>query len=333
MDTYNSQEIFIGIDGGASKTRGVIFDIEGNTLLMLHSKGSNLAVYKEQGSDRICNLIEDLIDQSHIDRESIKCIGLGIAGSSNQDGRDILFKGLDKTNLSKKTLLTNDAEAAYQVCCPNDEGLLVTVGTGVICIGKNSEGKLFRTAGKGHYSGDIGSGFWIGVQTILKLSTNDEICAYNPIDTREIQEVIYQKLEINNFNQDLEQIMQSSEVVSIIASLSKSIIELAGNKNAVALSIVQQSTIAVADYIIDLANQLNFKSENIILSVNGSIIRNRFFRNSLEDALQFNFNQIKWISSKIPTAYGAAILAAKYKGVEINLSAIVDKGIAFETNS
>jgi len=333
MDTYNSQDIFIGIDGGASKTRGVIFDIEGNTLLMLRSKGSNLAVYKEKGADRICNLIEDLINQTNTERESIKCIGLGIAGSSDQDGRDILFKGLDKIDFSRKTLLTNDAEAAYQVCCPNNEGLLVTVGTGVICIGKNSEGKLFRTAGKGHYSDDTGSGFWIGIQSILKLSMNDEICAYNPLDTQEIQEVIYQKLEISNLNQDLEEIMELPEVVSIIASLSKSIIELAGNKNVVALSIVQQATIAVADYIIDLANQLDFKSENIILSVNGSIIRNRFFRNSLEDALKFNFNQIKWISSKIPTAYGSAILAAKYKGIDINLSTIVDKGITFETNS
>ncbi len=333
MDTYNSQDIFIGIDGGASKTRGVIFDIEGNTLSMLCSKGSNLAVYRELGADRICNLIEDLINQSNIDRESIKSIGLGIAGSSDQDGRDILFKGLDKINLSERTLLTNDAEAAYQVCCPNNSGLLVTVGTGVICIGKNKDGKLFKTAGKGHYSGDIGSGFWIGVQTILKLSMNDEICAYNPLDTKKIQEIICQELEISNLNQDLEDIIQSPEVVRIIASLSKSIIKLANNKNEVALSIVQQATTAVADYIIDLANQLDFKSENIILSVNGSVIQNRFFRNSLEDALGFSFNQIKWISSKIPTAYGAAILAAKYKGIDINLSAIVDKGVVFETNS
>ena len=108
---------------------------------------------------------------------------------------------------------------------------------------------------------------------------------------------------------------------------------MANNKNEVALSIVQQAITGVADYIIDLASQLDFKSENIILSVNGSIIQNRFFRNSLEDALRFSFNQIKWISSKIPTAYGAAILAAKYKEIDINLSTIVDKGIVFETNS
>ena len=95
-------------------------------------------------------LIENLITQVNIDREFIKCIGLGIAGSSDQDGRDILFKGLDRLYLSEKTLLTNDAEAAYQVCCPNNEGLLLTVGTGVICIGRASNGNFFRTAGKGH---------------------------------------------------------------------------------------------------------------------------------------------------------------------------------------
>ena len=113
----------------------------------------------------------------------------------------------------------------------------------------------------------------------------------------------------------------------------KEIIELAINRNEIALSIIQESTTAIADYIIDLANQLNYKSKNIILSANGSVIKNNFFRKSLNDALQFNFKQINWISSKIPPAYGAAILAAKYKNINIKLSDIIDKGITFETNS
>ena len=30
----------------------------------------------------------------------------------------------------------NDAEAAYEICCPNDFGILLLVGTGVVCIGR-----------------------------------------------------------------------------------------------------------------------------------------------------------------------------------------------------
>ena len=127
MNLKETKDIFIGIDGGATKTKGVLFDIDGNTLSELKTKGSNLNVYKEIAAKRVSDLIKDLIEDSGINLESVRCIGLGLAGSSDKDGRDLLFKELDRINLSGKALLTNDAEAAYQVCCPNNEGLLVTV--------------------------------------------------------------------------------------------------------------------------------------------------------------------------------------------------------------
>ena len=333
MSTNDYNDIFIGIDGGATKTKGVLFDIEGTTLATSTAKGSNLTVYLHKGVERISSIIEDLINKSKIDIESIRCIGLGIAGSSSKDGRDLLFKELDRIRLSNKSLLTNDAEAAYEICCPNNQGLLVTVGTGIICVGKNDNGKLFRTAGKGHYSGDVGSGFWIGYQSILKLSMNDDICMNNPVDSKELLNTVYAKLEISNLDQDLQEIIESSESVSKVASLSKDIIDLASRENEVALSIVQEASTAVADYIIDLSDKLNYKSKKIILSANGSVIKNSFFRQSLNDALQFNFYKINWLFSKISPAYGAAILAAKYKKIDIKLSNIIDKGVYSETNS
>ena len=96
MNIENYQNIFIGIDGGATKTKGVLFDISGSTLSSLTIRGSNLNIYKEAAAQRICNLIKSLIETSDIDLESINCIGLGIAGSSDKDGRDILFKELDR---------------------------------------------------------------------------------------------------------------------------------------------------------------------------------------------------------------------------------------------
>ena len=144
---------------------------------------------------------------------------------------------------------------------------------------------------------------------------------------------MYSKLEISNLDQDLEKIAQSSSMVKSVASLAEEIILLAENNNEVALSLVQEATTAIADYIIELADELDYKSKDIALSINGSVIYNKFFRKSLEDALQFNFKSIKWIVSKIPAAYGAAILAAKFKGINIKPSTIADKGIAVASNS
>ena len=92
------------------------------------------------------------------------------------------------------------------------------------------------------------------------------------------------------------------------------------------MSIIQEGSTSIADYIIDLANKMDYKSKKIVLAANGSVIKNKFFRKALNDALQFSFEDVSWIVSRVSPAYGAAILAAKYKNVDIELSKII-KGI------
>ena len=48
---------FIGIDGGATKTVGVLFDNNGKTLSSYFVEGSNLSISEEISSRRIINLI------------------------------------------------------------------------------------------------------------------------------------------------------------------------------------------------------------------------------------------------------------------------------------
>ena len=56
----------IGIDGGASKTRGVIFNGSGKTLACDLSMGSNLSVYGEKAVERIISMIHNLCEKSNI---------------------------------------------------------------------------------------------------------------------------------------------------------------------------------------------------------------------------------------------------------------------------
>ena len=67
----------------------------------------------------------------------------------------MVFGKIDGINLTQRTFIMNDAEAAYAINCPMDLGVLVTVGTGVICISRYKEGKPIRIAGYGHVKGDV----------------------------------------------------------------------------------------------------------------------------------------------------------------------------------
>ena len=319
-----SDEIYylIGIDGGASKTRAVLFTNNGETLAKSIGKGTNLSLNPEIASDRICNLIRSLTNKVNIPIENIDAIGLGIAGSSNQDGRDIVFGKIDNMQLSPRTIIMNDAEAAYHISCPEEMGILVTVGTGIVCMSRDVGGKTIKQAGLGHDQGDIGSGFWIGKQAILNLTLN-ETSVLGDKDLEEIMEKLLSHVLENDFASAIKKINESDDSVCIIAGLAESIIDLAEKGNEIALSIMQEATHAVSEYILALTYELKYNNKEIILAGNGSLIKNIFFRQSINDELRFNFSDIKWTFSKLSPAYGAGLLAGKVHDISVGIEKIL----------
>jgi N-acetylglucosamine kinase-like BadF-type ATPase len=216
----------------------------------------------------------------------------------------------------------NDAEAAYGLSCPGDFGILVTVGTGIICISKNIKGETLREAGKGHDQGDIGSGYWIGKQAISNLTLN-ETSVMGDCDLEEIMTVFLTHVDAKEFQPAMERLNDNVDAVFIIAGLAESIIGLAEKGNEIALSVVQEATHMVAEYILTLSDRLEYNEDNIVLAGNGSVIRNDYFRKSLNEELRFNFPEITWTFSSISPAYGAGILAARLYDVNVKVSDIL----------
>ena len=60
-----------------------------------------------------------------------------------------------------------------------------------------------------------------------------------------------------------------------------------------------------------------------MLAGNGSIIRNDYFRSSINDELRFQFSDSKWTFSTISPAYGSGLMAAKLYGIEVAISDIL----------
>ena len=320
--THEDTYYIIGIDGGASKTRGILFTQSGETIATAFEKGSNLAIFGETAANRLQAVINTLCDNANIHLDLVDAIGLGLAGASDKDGRDLVFKMLDGLKLSQRALIANDAEAAYEVNCPGDFGILVTVGTGVICLSRNENGETVLTAGKGHEQGDKGSGYWIGKQALLNLSLN-ETSVMGDADLEEILEAFLDYVEEDHFLTALENVYENTDAVSIIAGFAESVILLAEKGNEVMLSVLQEAAHAVAGYITTLAEELKYNENQIVLAGNGSIIQNELFRKSLNDDLRFDFPEIKWTFSSISTAYGAGMQAAKVQGIDVKISNIL----------
>ena len=319
-------QLIIGVDGGGTNTTCILFDSNGFTVDTVYDKGSNLYVFKDDAIQRILFIIRSILEKNKLNYSDISAFGLGIAGISDLDSREKLLKELDRIKITKQTLLLSDVEAAYKILCPNNNGILINIGTGIICFARNQKGKNIKEAGNGYDKGDLGSGYWLGKEMFSRLILNEGIAVEDP-EMNQIFEVVKSNFKVETFRELYQYIEDNNNIFSYLASLGEDTIDLAESGNDVALSIIQEGTRYVSEYIKSIAEKMEILNSDVMLSINGSIIKNNFYRNLLEESLQYDFNKIHWISSVLSPAYGAGIMAGKYKSININLTDII-KGVS-----
>ena len=307
-------KIIIGIDGGASKTSGVLFNDKGKTICHAITLGTNLSIDEMISAKRVINLINTLLKKAQVEAKDVSAIGIGLAGASNENGRDILFGLLDNLGLSEKAILTNDIDSVYDFIWSNQKGILLNVGTGVICTAKK-DGKFIRVAGKGHNNGDIGSGYWIGKEILIEVGLKNS-ASYE--SNHEILPYLLKRHQAKDYDDLIVKIDKNDERIPMIASFAEDVIQLAKSGNELARDIVQQATRMIAEYIVEVRDVMEYGDNDIILAGNGSVLRNDYFRKELNNALSFDFNQIKWIFLDISPAYAPGVLSARLKSIKIN---------------
>ena len=309
------QRYILGIDGGGSNTTAVIFDDLGKTIAVSFEAGTNLSVYEEIAVKRVISIIIDVCSKANLDINEILGFGIALAGISNLNYRELLLKELDKLGISSTAIVLSDAEAAYRLLCPSGNGVLLSIGTGIICIAKDKD-KIYKIAGKGHENGDLGSGYWIGKQIFRHLLLNANILSVDN-DLKVLFDLVKVKFNISDIA-SLNQILDNNDnLISDVASISEIVIKKAEEGNDLALSVVQEGTTYVSDYINYIFDDLNYSKEEVIIACNGSVIKNNFYRKLLSQALQFDFKNIHWVFSDLSSAYGAGLMVADINKIKI----------------
>ena len=104
------------------------------------------------------------------------------------------------------------------------------------------------------------------------------------------------------------------------------------NESELAIRLVQHATRVVADYIIELRDTMEYGNQDVILAGHGSVLKNSFFRKELNNALSFDFNDVKWIFLDISAAYTAGLFSARLKEFKIDRKDIVNETTLMEDN-
>jgi N-acetylglucosamine kinase-like BadF-type ATPase len=148
----------IGIDAGGTKTVGLLGDESGAVLREARSGGANLRLQGELGVEKSLFQVIDALDAP----QPVDALCLGIAGVTDDAGRDVVRDVLRRLGIRRAVRIVNDAEIALVAGAADGHGIVLVAGTGSIAYGVDASGKSARSGGWGYLLGDEGSAFWLG---------------------------------------------------------------------------------------------------------------------------------------------------------------------------
>ena len=167
-------DLFLGVDGGGTKTLAVIADKNLKVLGEAKTDVSNpLRVGVETAVDNIVAAIDRACDAADKPRSEIAAAQIGLAGVRRADIRQRMRDRLISRLRIKNLEVSTDAEIALYGATGGAAGLVVIAGTGSICCGRNDAGEYAVAGGWGPLAGDEGGGAGIArraLQAVAKAS-------------------------------------------------------------------------------------------------------------------------------------------------------------------
>lgn len=255
-------DIFVGVDGGASKCRVRVEDAQGNLLGLGNAGVASIKLSVEGTWRAITSAVSEALLQSpqkqmeHKQAAKLNCsctrvagdnlialdnpnyrfhLGLGLAGCEIPSARE---KFLAQAPVEFATVcLQSDAYTACLGAHGGDDGAIIIVGTGVIGM-QICAGKTVQVGGWGFPHGDEGSAAWLGLEAVRQtLQWGDGRLKAHKEDT-DLFTII-----LNEFNNDMAELVVWANAAnsSAFAKLAPIVVKQAQAQNIYATELMRRA--------------------------------------------------------------------------------------------
>lgn len=163
-----SVSIYLGIDGGGSKTSCVI----GNETAILGSGISGpsnpVRVGEQRAREAVVAAIKQALSAAGISSSQIQRTCIGVAGGARPETAKVMQRILSEI-VAGEIEIVGDMVIAMEAASGSGPGVVVIAGTGSIAYGRNARGQTARAGGWGFAISDEGSAHWIGRTAVSAL--------------------------------------------------------------------------------------------------------------------------------------------------------------------
>ncbi len=160
-----SRTLFLGVDGGGTRTRFVLVDSEGS---LVASHEAPASYHLEIGIDGVRKVVADglaaMFQASAIDGSAVTHAFFGLPAYGEDSAAQPLLDAIPEPLLGhRRYRCGNDMVCAWAGSLGGADGINIVAGTGSIGYGER-RGRTARAGGWGEGFGDEGSAYWIAVQ-------------------------------------------------------------------------------------------------------------------------------------------------------------------------
>jgi N-acetylglucosamine kinase-like BadF-type ATPase len=157
-----------GIDGGGTKTRGVVTDDKLQVLGEAFGGPSNpLRVGVKRAVETVGRTLQEACAAAGISRSQVTAIGIGLGGVRHAAHHQATSRALRLALSTSDFVLVPDAEVALMGATGGAAGVVVVAGTGSVACGMNASGEIAYSGGWGPTFGDEGSGYDIARRALM----------------------------------------------------------------------------------------------------------------------------------------------------------------------
>lgn len=165
-------KLFLGVDGGGSRTRVLLADGSGAIVGRGDAGSSNYqAVGFDAATQAIAGAIAAARRSAGVSADApIAAACLGLAGVSRPIDQARFNAWCEQQRIAQQFRVVIDAELLLAAVSDTVWGVALICGTGSICYGRHPDGRTARSGGWGYLLGDEGSGYAIATHA-LRLAT------------------------------------------------------------------------------------------------------------------------------------------------------------------
>ena len=164
-DTTTLVAIFLGIDGGGTKTSCAVGD-ESSLLGSGIAAGSNvIRVGEVQAREALGAAIRQACAVANVTPSQIERTCVGAAGGARPEISEVVRR-LVAELVPGEIEVVGDMVIALEAAFDGAPGVVAIAGTGSIAYGRNAAGETARAGGWGFAISDEGSGHWIGCTAV-----------------------------------------------------------------------------------------------------------------------------------------------------------------------